>query len=165
MNPKPNALRPFLILLCIILFASTTFAQKKKPLTQFNWLLGTWTMKDKDGTSYETWHYVNDSTFQSRAYLVRGSKDTVEQEAVKLVYRGKALYYIPTVNGQNNHQPVTFKITSVKKNEFISENPKHDFPQRVAYRLEAPGKLYAWIDGTNAKKQFKKIDYHMEKVK
>ena len=57
------------------------------------------------------------------------------------------IYYVPTVSGQNDNQPVLFKMIEVGENYFVSENKKHDFPQIIRYTLEAPGVLLAVIEG------------------
>jgi len=113
----------------------------------------------KNGSAYETWHYVNDSTYQSTAYIKKASGDSIPQESVKLVYRAGKMFYIPTVPNQNNAQPVTFTITKIDAKGFVAENPEHDFPQRITYTLKSPGHLYALVDGTvNGKYRKEKFD-------
>ena len=137
-------------------------AAQTPPLKQVQWLAGTWVMKMKQGTAYETWHIVNDSTFESRSYIVKTNGDTIPQESVKLVCRNAVCYYMPTVPNQNNGQAVSFRITLINSKGFTAENPQHDFPQRIIYLLKSPTSLYASIDGTYNNK-YAKEEYNMKR--
>ena len=116
-------------------------------LEKFNWILGTWKMQVKNGYLYESWNYVNDTTLQSRGFIVKITGDTIINETVQLCRRNKTYYYVSTVANQNKQEPVNFKITTVSEKAFVAENPEHDFPQRISYELKAVGKLSAFIDG------------------
>ena len=41
-----------------------------------------------------------------------------------------------------------FRMISMSANEVVFENPDHDFPQRITYRLHGDGKLLGRIEGT-----------------
>jgi hypothetical protein len=41
----------------------------------------------------------------------------------------------------------TFLSTRISASELVFENPAHDFPQQVGYRLDGDA-LFAWISGT-----------------
>ena len=43
--------------------------------------------------------------------------------------------------------PVTFKLISSDSNKLIFENPTHDFPQLITYRIVPPDSLIAEISG------------------
>jgi hypothetical protein len=43
--------------------------------------------------------------------------------------------------------PATFAAIRVSDTEVMFENPAHDFPQRVVYTADGPGKLLARIEG------------------
>jgi Domain of unknown function (DUF6265) len=112
----------------------------------FKWLVGTWKINNGATQIVEQWQQSNDSTFIGKSYFVKNSTDTIPQETIKLAYRNGSWYYIPTVKNQNNGQPVYFKLIFLKASEFISENPEHDFPQRIAYRRIGK-QLFASIEG------------------
>ena len=46
-----------------------------------------------------------------------------------------------------------FKMVKGSANEVIFENPQHDFPQRVIYRLQTDGSLLGRIEGTSKGKE------------
>ncbi len=118
------------------------------------WIVGTWKINNSSTQIIEQWLQSNDSTFSGKSYLIKNNNDTIPQETIELAYRNGNWYYIPTVNNQNNGQPVFFKVIFVKGKEFICENPKHDFPQRIAYR-RINNQLFASIEGKRNEKYSK----------
>ena len=54
----------------------------------------------------------------------------------------------------------TFKLTKGSNREVIFENPKHDFPQRIIYRLETTDAVLARIEGVSKGKE-KSVDFLM----
>ena len=46
----------------------------------------------------------------------------------------------------------------------VFENPQHDFPQRIIYRLEKDGSLLARIEGVNQGRE-KGINFPMKRAK
>jgi hypothetical protein len=48
--------------------------------------------------------------------------------------------------------------------EAVFENPQHDFPRRIVYRLQAAGSLMARIEGTENGKD-RAVDFPMQRVK
>lgn len=132
---------------CAVVLAISTivFAQKSE---QMKWMTGTWKINTGNAVIVEQWQIVNDSTLDGRSVLVRNGSDTIPQESIRLLYRNGDWYYIPIAKGQNNDQPVSFKVIYLKGTEFISENPAHDFPQRIAYR-RIKNQLFASIEGKN----------------
>lgn len=111
-----------------------------------SWLTGRWKLSNSKGITFEEWHVANDSTLMGRSYRIPDGGDTVLQETIELAFRGGRWYYIPTAVGQNNDQPVSFPVIFLRGTEFIAENPDHDFPQRISYRL-VNGMLLASIEG------------------
>lgn len=135
--------KQILFLAIIIFYASVINAQKTE---QLKWMTGTWKINAGSGVIIEQWQITNDSTLSGKSYFVKNGKDTIPQETIELAFRGGEWHYIPTVKNQNNAQPVSFKVIFLKGTEFISENPAHDFPQRIAYR-RIKNQLFASIEG------------------
>jgi hypothetical protein len=132
---------------CIVIAAISTpiFAQKSE---QMKWMTGTWKINAGSTLIIEQWQIVNDSTLSGKSVLVKNGSDTIPQESIQLLYRNGDWYYVSIARGQNNDQPVSFKVIYTKGTEFISENPVHDFPQRIAYR-RIKNQLFASIEGKN----------------
>jgi hypothetical protein len=127
----------------LLMVSSNTRAQKTEHL---NWMLGTWKISSQQNTIVEEWRMADDSTLIGKTYMIQHGTDTLPQETIELAYRLGYWYYIPTVSNQNNSLPVAFKIIYLNKSEFISENPAHDFPQRISYR-RINRQLLASIEG------------------
>lgn len=117
-------------------------------ISDLGWLIGTWQTSDGEGSLNETWTKVDDKTFAGTTCAVQGT-DTLFSEKIALEQRSNGLYYIPTIQNQNNNQPIPFRLVSADKGEFVFENKEHDFPQRIVYTQPSPDSLYAWIEGTN----------------
>lgn len=67
-----------------------------------------------------------------------------EYEFVVLRAAGAALEY----RVQAGRQPeVVFTAITASPMEVVFENPAHDFPKRIGYRLASSDSLEAWIDG------------------
>ena len=141
-------------LLVLVLFTSCQSKSDKKfeKLEKMSWLVGSWEQKLPDGTLVETWEKQNDSTFIGGSYFVKG-KDTIHSESVILTQKKEDLFYIPTVTGQNNDEPITFKLTSDAENTFTFENPAHDYPQKVTYKKVNDTNLLASISGKQQGKE------------
>jgi len=133
----------YYFLTLLLLVSSNAFSQKSET---FKWLTGTWKITTSNGSIVEQWKITNDSTLTGNSVFIRNGTDTIPQETVELAYRNGDWYYIPTVQLQNNNEPVKFKVILLKGTEFISENTAHDFPQRIAYR-RIKQQLFASIEG------------------
>ena len=133
-------------------------------MKSFNWLEGSWTMKTKRGSIMETWLPLNDSTIggESMSFSLTGQSKVLEN--LTLAYRDNAYYYISKVNGQNNNEAVRFKITSHSENGFVAENPGHDFPKRITYKMINKDSVHAFIDGGPSLPD-KKSDFYYSRYK
>jgi hypothetical protein len=94
------------LLLLAALFISFSYAKAQSKSEQMKWILGVWKIATANGTIVESWRQLNDSTLQGKSVFVKSKGDTIPQESIELAYRNGDWYYIPTVQGQNNNQPV-----------------------------------------------------------
>ena len=118
------------IIACFLCFmiigAQQLFAQQ-----EFSWLKGRWKISDKN--VYEEWTSSSDGkTLKGRSYRTK-DLDTTITETITLIKEGKHFFYVPVAAG--NAGPVKFKITSFSKNDFVAENPEHDFPKIIRYKM------------------------------
>jgi hypothetical protein len=125
-------------------------------------LEGTWHMSTDKGETFEVWQIMNDIFLQNSSFNVQG-KDTIQNESVQLRYKDGIITYTPTVRNQNHGKPVSFKLISIKGNQFVFENKKHDFPQRITYKITNKNSLLATISGTT-KSGYKQIPFVFKKV-
>jgi hypothetical protein len=73
---------------------------------------------------------------------------------VRLEQRKNDLFYIVSVPNQNEEQPVAFKLTSSTIDYLVFENPEHDFPKKITYKLVTKDSLYAEISGDGKSQGF-----------
>lgn len=57
----------------------------------------------------------------------------------------------------------SFKLVKAENKEIVFENLQHDFPQRIIYRLQPDGSLFARIEGTSRGKA-RGSDYRMKRA-
>lgn len=149
-----KVIKPLLIGTVLILASCQDKSENKyEKLEKMTWLIGQWENKSPEGLLTETWTKDNDSTFSGQTYFIKNEKDTLHSESNVLTQTKEALIYRPTVKGQNNDQPVDFKLTSDLENSFTFENPKHDYPQKIVYKKLNDKSLVATISGIQQGKQ------------
>lgn len=133
-------------------------------LQKAKWLIGVWEKTDSLGTLQETWVAKDDSTFLGQSYYIQNKKDTLHNEQIELIQEGEHLIYSATVKGENNDTPIPFQMTKDEDSLLVFENPKHDYPQKIQYKLFKNNSLIATVSG----KQKGKIsleNYPMTKIK
>lgn len=149
-----------LIVFFVVILVSESYSQKSNDV---NWLAGTWVINTARGKMIETWKVTSDSTVAGKSFFIKINSDTIPQEQINFIFSNGSWKYIPLVQDQNEGKPVIFDIIYIKGNEFIAENPTHDFPQRISYRL-IENKLYASIEGSrNGKYAKQNFDFVKEK--
>lgn len=74
--------------------------------------------------------------------IVKGK--TVEFEYMQI--RQEELGGIVFIAKPSGQTEASFKLVSASEREITFENPVHDFPKKVTYRLEKDGSLLATID-------------------
>lgn len=136
-------MKKWIVVVVFLLTGNLVMSQQIKAV---QWMQGSWKINTPQGAIVEIWEVKNDSTLAGKSVFVKSNNDTIPQEQIELAFRNGSWYYIPTVGNQNNGQPVSFKLIYLRGTEFISENPAHDFPQRIAYR-RIKQNLYASIEG------------------
>ena len=150
-----------LTILCLTIFF-VSFAQPPKPtVNDFAWLAGCWEANLNGREINEQWMKPSGQTMLGMARTVANGK-TVEYEFVQI--RAEAdgeIYYVAKPSGQPE---ASFKLIKFQNREATFENPEHNFPQRIIYRLEPDGSLFARIEGTSKGKP-RAVDYPMKRGK
>lgn len=129
-------------------------------VTALAWLAGCWAPEKGDAGSLEHWLPPAGGTMLGVSRTVKNGK-TVEFEFMQLrVNADGKLVFIALPSGQ---QETTFVASSIAKDTVTFENPQHDFPQKVIYRLESPNRLIGRIEGTRNGAS-RGIDFPMRRV-
>ena len=144
--------------------ANGNIIKEYEELEKANWMLGEWEQKDSLGTLREIWERLDDSTFVGLSYYIQNEKDTIHNEQVELMQDGEHLIYTATIKGENNNSPIPFQMVTDEDSLLVFENPKHDFPKKIEYKLAKNNVLTAKISGKlNGKSSSQ--SYPMKRIK
>jgi hypothetical protein len=144
---------------CGTLTGSYSVAQQAD-VRSLAWLAGCWSAEQGEAGSGEQWLAPAGGTMFGVSRTVKNGK-TVEFEFMQLRANddGK-LVFIAMPSGQKE---TMFFASATAKDSVTFENPQHDFPQKVIYRLQPDGRLIARIEGTRSGK-FRGVDFPMKRV-
>ncbi len=151
-----------IILLCLFLSPGLSSA-KETPFTinDLAWLKGCWTSNRNGRAITEHWLKPAGGTMLGISRTVADGK-TVEFEFMQIREEtGGGIFFIAKPSGQPE---ATFKLIKGSAREVIFENPQHDFPQRVIYRLQDDGSLLGRIEGVSKGKE-KAVDFPMNRAR
>jgi hypothetical protein len=113
-------------------------------LNRLQWLAGCWASTSAEAGTGEVWMAPAGGSLLGMSRTVKGGR-TVAHEFMQIrALADGRLAFIAEPSGQRRTE---FPLKSLTDTEVVFENPTHDFPQRVAYRFEAPDTLRARIEG------------------
>lgn len=130
-------------------------------LHQLSGLIGSWKANMGGSAVYESWQADSSNRFKGMGFSVNGN-DTDISEKLIIAATDSGLYYISDVS--HNPAPVYFKMTRQDSTTTVWENPNHDFPTRIIYRLPTADSLHARIEGLRKGKE-SGIDFIFQRVK
>jgi Domain of unknown function (DUF6265) len=151
-----------IILLCLLLSPGLALGQDRTlTIDDLAWLKGCWSSNRDGRTITEHWLKPAGGTMLGISRTVADGK-TVEFEFMQIRQEaGGGLLFIAKPSGQPE---ATFKLIKGGAREVIFENPQHDFPQRVIYRLQSDGSLLGRIEGVSKGKE-KAVDFQMSRAR
>lgn len=129
-------------------------------LEQLAWLAGSWLSENDRSVSEEQWMKPRAGTMigmnrtiakppDARASDGKASERTVFFEFLRIEQNKDGIVYLASPKGR---QPATpFKMKEVGEHSVVFENPEHDFPRRITYRLEGDI-MHARVEGTQGGK-------------
>lgn len=113
------------------------------------WMRGRWCGPHENGTFCETWRSVDGSLAGAGAHTRDGRE--LFRESLRIERRDGEVVYLASPHGG---AVTPFRLTRSSDREAVFENPAHDFPQRITYRLVAPDRLVAVVDGGGRSETF-----------
>jgi hypothetical protein len=149
------------LLTALLLAACAPLAQAQaNPFAPIAWLAGCWAQQGREAGSVEQWMAPAGGLMLGMARTLKDGR-VVEFEFMQL--RAGADGQLAFVAQPQGLPPVEFKLLRQAEAEAAFENAAHAFPQRVIYRLAAPDRLVARIEGTlNGKARG--IDFTMQRT-
>lgn len=156
-------IRLFLTII-VFLLGTTVYGQRsaisKKQSADFKkleWLLGKWNRTNGKPGQITTEEWLKESAFKLKGTGVKSKgTDTAFVEKMTLLVKDNAIFYVADV--KENNGLVYFKLTAITSNGFTCENPEHDFPKKIVYKL-AGKDLQATISGNG-----KSINYSFARL-
>lgn len=113
-------------------------------INRLAWLTGCWTQNEQQAGSIEQWTAPAGKSMLGVNRTVRDG-NTVAFEFIRISEDDAGnVVYIASPSGQ---ETARFALASVSINEVVFENPDHDFPQRIIYRLQDQNTLIGRIEG------------------
>ena len=113
-------------------------------ISSLSWLSGCWAYDGKDAGSGEHWMPPAGGTMFAVSRTISDSR-TIAFEYLQITETDEnSLALVASPSGQS---PARFDLLSLGNNEVIFENPEHDFPQRIIYRLADDGALLGRVEG------------------
>ena len=105
-----------------------------RSLANISWMLGEWISYGESDYTIEVWLKVSEITFEGYARTI-SADDSVEKnvEMLRMVEMSGQVFFIAKV--RHNALPVSFALTYCSDTTAVFENPGHDFPTQIIYRL------------------------------
>ncbi len=135
---------------------------KVAEIKDFDGMAGCWEQRDakKSLLISEQWMSPAGTSILGMGRTVKNGK-TVGFEFMRIEQRADGIFFVS--KPKENPEETAFKLIRSTLNEVIFENPDHDFPQRIIYKLQG-AKMTGRIEGNNNGK-IRGIDFPMNKVK
>lgn len=145
-----------------LLLLSFTISAQDFRIENLAFISGCWQSenKEKKSTVSEFWTPVAGQSMFGIGRTIKNAK-TVDYEFLRIVQDDKGIFYI--AKPKDNTEETPFKLTKLTGTEAIFENPAHDFPQKIIYKVDGTN-LAARIEGNN-KGKFMGFDFKMSKTK
>ena len=127
-------MKRLLAILCCLFLTSFAGAEECRSLEALEWFLGEWETSPSRVVIRENWRRVSDATFEGESIAKSVSNDeVVNYETLRLVSMSDSVFYIAKV--AENELAVPFRLTRCSEGVAVFENPDHDSPQRLIYKL------------------------------
>lgn len=144
-----------LAIVCLFVWAPLAAQAVEK----LNWMAGCWLGSSGTRQFAEHWMKPAGGTLLGMSRTLAGGR-TVAYEFLRIEEHEGQVTLVARPSGQPE---ASFKMIQSSATEVIFENPEHDFPQRVIYRLQPDGSLVGRIEGLSKGKP-RAIDFPMKRV-
>jgi hypothetical protein len=140
-----------------VLLAVPAFSQE---IASLGWMAGHWAGPVGRAQAEEHW-------IAPAAGAMLGVSRTIVKdrmvafEFLRIVKREDGVFYVAQPGGR---PPTEFKLTQSTATSAVFENPKHDHPKIISYRLEGENTLVAKIEGDEGS-QRKVQEFKFKRVK
>ena len=153
-----------LLRIAVLLLMIGSLSQAQAPtfkITDLAWLSGCWELNSNGRVIDEQWMKPSGDVMLGMGRTVANGV-LREYEFIQIRQdKDGTMFYVAKPSGQEEG---SFKLVKLQNKEVVFENLEHDFPQRIIYRLQSDGSLFARVEGT-LKGQMRGIDYPYKRAK
>ncbi|HEY5839296.1 MAG TPA: DUF6265 family protein [Pyrinomonadaceae bacterium] len=155
-------MKTLLLIGVLLMLVCSASAQSPKPsINDLAWLAGCWEANLRGREVSEQWMKPGGGIMLGMARTVAQGKAAEFEFTQIREDKDGSIYYVAKPSGQAE---TSFKLVKLQNKAAVFENPQHDFPQRIIYRLEAGGSLFARVEATENGKT-RGIDYPYKRAK
>lgn len=119
-------------------------ADTRADISELSWMTGCWSAVGQEPGSIEQWSSPAGGMMLGFSRMVSDGK-TVAFEYLRILDEGNDV--IALIASPSGQETARFEMKEVAEYKVIFENPEHDFPQRIIYRLDDAGNLIGRIEG------------------
>jgi hypothetical protein len=143
-EPPPVTRAPYVVASLLLCTWAADAAANAPDLARLAWLSGCWASDTAEPGSGEFWLPPAGDVMLGIGRTIRQGR-TTEHEFMQIrALEDGRIAFVANPSGQAR---ATFPLASVTATEIVFENPQHDFPQRIVYRLVDQAHLDARIEG------------------
>lgn len=154
----------FLFIYCLTTLSGCFILQTKSPMTEkfdkLSFMLGEWRDTHHGSGLTEIWKRQNDRQFFGQGLVIQNGDTLFSERTFIEVLEGDIFYRVQI----GKRKPVLFKMTFLTDSEVVFENPEHDNPKKIKYKIEPNQILHATTEGEENGKIVTE-DFVMAKVK
>lgn len=144
----------------MLLAAAVPAMTSAADVAELGWMAGCWAAVGGESGSGEYWLMPAGGSMLGINRTLRNGR-TVAFEFLRIAEtEDGSLVLTASPSGQ---EATAFTLGSISEKQIVFENARHDFPQRIAYRLLPDGLLLGAIEGTTATGQ-RRIEFPMKRV-
>jgi hypothetical protein len=152
------------LLLSVVLLSASAHAQTpaaKPTLQDFLWLAGHWRIKEADRLVDEQWMAPAGGLMMGMARTIQAGKVREYEFTLLRQEANGDVFYVASPSKQTE---TSFKLTSLRDDVAVFENPQHDFPKKIVYARQADGSLLATVEGPGHDGKPRRVEYPYERV-
>lgn len=138
---------------------SSLLAQATSDVADLGWIAGHWAGPVGRANAEEHWITPAAGVMLGVSRTVVGDR-MVEFEFLRIEKRPDGIYYVAQPGGR---PPTDFKLTRSAATLAVFENPRHDHPKIISYRLDGVSTLVATIEGDEGGKH-KRQEFRFQRV-
>lgn len=127
-----------------MLLVTTVLAAEDASIDQLSWMEGLWVGGGGDAPEAEELWTAPKGGLMLGLHRDVGPGDRVFFEFLRIAETPDGLVYFASPKGR---EATAFTVVETAPRRVVFENPDHDFPQRIGYRLDGENTLVGWIEG------------------